>query len=176
MSKNSVFTQPGQTAEVPPEGDAGRILDIVAIPKTVTVHLGRPSAAAKNVTVSFTHYIKNVCSSEIYPTWPENAIRANIYCQISLVLNRIFTEWYRSKGYTFDITNSTSYDQYFVYGRNIFENISRIVDEIFNTYMNPYGVPITADDIQMIELHKRLGISTRPSEVEQGGALSNVKK
>ena len=116
-------------------GVAPALLDAVVIPQYVTVHLGKPTASAANVTVSFAHYIKNVCSSEIYPTWPENAIRANIYCQISLVLNRIFTEWYRSKGYSFDITNSTSYDQYFVYGRNIFENISRIVDEIFDTYI-----------------------------------------
>ncbi|MEG2234295.1 MAG: peptidoglycan-binding protein [Oscillospiraceae bacterium] len=125
----------GQFLDVPPEGNQQRILDVVAIPKTVTVHLGKPTASARNVTVSFSDYIKNVCCSEIYPTWPENAIRANIYCQISLVLNRIFTEWYRSKGYSFDITNSTGYDQYFVYGRNIFDNISKIVDDIFSTYI-----------------------------------------
>ncbi|MEA5051578.1 MAG: peptidoglycan-binding protein [Oscillospiraceae bacterium] len=121
-------------ADMPPAG-LSRILEYVAVPDYVTVHLGRPDAAAQNVTVSFAHYIKNVCCSEIYPTWPENALRANIYCQISLVLNRIFTEWYRSKGYAFDITNSTSYDQYFVYGRNIFENVSAIVDDIFNVYI-----------------------------------------
>ncbi len=131
----NLVDNPGQTADVPPSGLQLLILDAVAIPQTVTVHLGRPSDSAQNVTVSFTDYIKNVCCSEIYPTWPENAIRANLYCQISLVLNRIFTEWYRSKGYSFDITNSTSYDQYFVYGRNIFDNISRIVDEIFSTYI-----------------------------------------
>ena len=85
------------------------------------------------------YYIKNVCSSEIYPTWPENAIRANIYAQISLALNRVYTEWYPSKGYNFNITNSTQYDQYYVSGRNIFTNISRIVDDIFNTYLRRVG-------------------------------------
>lgn len=124
----------GSGQDVPDAGIAPAILDSVVIPEYVTVHLGRPTVSASNVTVSFSHYIKNVCCSEIYPTWPENALRANIYCQISLVLNRIFTEWYRSRGYNFDITNSTSFDQYFVYGRNIFENVSRIVDEIFTTY------------------------------------------
>ncbi|MEG2083179.1 MAG: peptidoglycan-binding protein, partial [Oscillospiraceae bacterium] len=125
----------GSSQEVPPEGMSPVILDLVAIPQNVRVHLGRPDAGASNVTVSFSHYIKNVCCSEIYPTWPRNALIANIYCQISLVLNRFFTEWYPSRGYSFDITNSTSFDQYFVYGRNIFDNISEIVDEIFMTYI-----------------------------------------
>lgn len=109
------------------------------IPENVTVHLGRPDAPARNVTVPFVDYIKNVASSEIYPTWPEAAIRANIYAQISFVLNRIYTEYYRSRGYDFDITNSTSIDQSFVYGRDIFENISQIVDEIFNSYLRRRG-------------------------------------
>lgn len=119
-------------------------LNYPIIPKYMTVHLGRPSASAENVTVTFKDYIKNVASSEIYPTWPEESLRANIYCQISLALNRIYTEWYPSQGYNFDITNSTAYDQYFVKGRNIFENISKIVDDIFNEYIrkvntiNPY--------------------------------------
>lgn len=106
------------------------------IPANITVHLGTPSSNASNVTLPFTDYIKNVASSEIYPTWPENAIRANIYAQISFTLNRLYTEWYRSRGYNFDITNSTAYDHYFVNGRDIFENISRIVDEIFNDYIS----------------------------------------
>ena len=105
------------------------------IPETITVHLGAPNQAAQNVTVSFPDYIKNVASSEIYPTWPESALRANIYAQISFALNRIYPEYYRSRGYPFDITNSTAYDQSFSYGRDIFENISQIVDEIFNTYL-----------------------------------------
>lgn len=109
------------------------------IPETVTVHLGRPDDAARNVTVPFVDYIKNVASSEIYPTWPESALRANILAQISFALNRIYTEYYRSRGYDFDITNSTTIDQSFVYGRDIFENISQIVDEIFNDYISRRG-------------------------------------
>ena len=105
------------------------------IPETITVHLGLPDQPAENVTVNFSDYIKNVASSEIYPTWPESAIRANIYAQISYALNRVYIEWYRSKGYDFDITNTTQYDQYFVKDREVFENISRIVDEIFNNYV-----------------------------------------
>ena len=111
-----------------------------AIPETITVHLGAPTdASAPNVTVPFPDYIKNVASSEIYPTWPEAAIRANIYAQISFALNRYYTEWYRSQGYPFDITNSTAYDQSYVQGRDIFENIDRIVDEIFNSYLRRPG-------------------------------------
>ena len=106
------------------------------IPDSITVHLGRPDDPnAGNVTVPFVDYIKNVASSEIYPTWPEAALRANILAQISFALNRVYTEWYRSRGYDFDITNSTAYDQSFVYGRDIFENISRIVDETFDSYL-----------------------------------------
>lgn len=109
------------------------------IPRNITVHLGTPDSSAENVTVSFPEYIKNVASSEIYPTWPENAIRANIYAQISYALNRVYTEWYRSRGYDFDITSSTAYDQSFVRNRDIFENISRIVDELFNNYLRRAG-------------------------------------
>lgn len=107
----------------------------VYIPESITVHLGAPNDDAPNVTVSFIDYIKNVASSEIYPTWPKEALLANITAQISLTLNRIYTEWYRSQGYDFDITNSTAYDQAFVYGRNIFDEISIIVDDIFNRYI-----------------------------------------
>ena len=105
------------------------------IPEFITVHLGTPSQQAQNVTVSFPDYIKNVCSSEIFPTWPEAAIRANIYVQVTFALNRVYTEWYRSRGYDFDITSSTQYDQAFVYGREFFGNISRLVDELFNNYI-----------------------------------------
>lgn len=108
---------------------------IPVIPETVTVHLGPADSAAENVTVSFPDYIKNVASSEIYPTWPEAAIRANLYAQISFALNRIYTEFYRSRGYDFDITNDTSIDQSFVKGRDVFDNISRIVDDIFTSYI-----------------------------------------
>ncbi len=109
------------------------------IPEFITVHLGAPTASAENVTVPFTDYIKNVASSEIYPTWPENALRANIYAIISFALNRIYTEWYPSRGYDFDITNTTAFDQAFVRDRTVFENISRIVDEIFNSYIVRQG-------------------------------------
>ena len=115
----------------------GAILPV--IPENITVHLGRPTESARNVTVPFADYIKNVASSEIYPTWPESALRANILAQISFTLNRIYTEYYRSRGYDFDITNSTAFDQSFVYGRDIFENISQIVDEIFNEYIRRSG-------------------------------------
>ena len=105
------------------------------IPEYITVHLGAPDSDAPNVTVPFADYIKNVASSEIYPTWPENALRANIYAQVSYTLNRIYTDYYRSRGYNFDITNSIANDQSFINGRDIFENVSRIVDELFNDYI-----------------------------------------
>ena len=111
----------------------------VYIPESITVHLGTPSSNASNVTVSFPDYIKNVASSEIYPTWPESALRANIYAQISFALNRIFTEWYRSQGYNFDITSSTQYDQKYIHGRDIFGSVNSIVDEIFNNYLRRQG-------------------------------------
>ena len=88
--------------------------NIPFIPETITVHLGPPNSDAENVTLPFIEYISNVASSEIYPTWPENAIRANIYAQISFALNRVYTEYYRTRGYDFDITSSTAFDQYFV--------------------------------------------------------------
>ena len=113
--------------------------DLPYIPETITVHLGEPSSAAANVTVSFPDYIKNVASSEVYPTWPESAIRANVYAQISFALNRVYTEFYRSRGYPFDITSSTAYDQAFINGRDTFLNVDRIVDEIFDSYVRRQG-------------------------------------
>ena len=110
-----------------------------SIPQYITVHLGSPDSNAQNVTVSFPQYIKNVASSEIYPTWNESAIYANIYAQISYALNRVYTNFYPSRGYDFDITSSTAYDQKFIQGRTIFENISRIVDNIFTTYIRKLG-------------------------------------
>ena len=109
------------------------------VPQRITVHLGTPSSNAENVTVSFSDYVKNVASSEIYPTWDESALRANILAITSFALNRVYTEFYRSRGYDFDITNSTAYDQYFVKGRAFFENISRLVDELFNDYLRRPG-------------------------------------
>lgn len=115
------------------------VLRQVVIPNPITVHLGRPDAPARNVQVSFPDYVKNVASSEIYPTWPDAALTANIYAIITFALNRVYTEWYRSQGYPFDITNNTAFDQYFVYGRPIYDSISRIVDEIFNEYVRRFG-------------------------------------
>ena len=109
------------------------------IPETITVHLGRPEQNARNVTLPFLDYVANVASSEIFPTWPENAIRANMYAQISFALNRIYTEYYRSRGYDFDITSSTSIDQYFVEGRDIFENIRVLANELFDSYLTRGG-------------------------------------
>lgn len=109
------------------------------IPQRITVHLGSPASNAANVTVPFADYVKNVASSEIYPTWDESALRANILAITSFALNRIYTEFYRSRGYDFDITSSTAIDQAFVNGRSFFENISRLVDELFNDYLRRPG-------------------------------------
>lgn len=109
------------------------------VPRTITVHLGLPDQWAENVTVEFPEYVKNVSSSEIYPTWEPSAIRANVLAIISFALNRVYTEFYPSRGYDFQITSTTQYDQKFIRGRNIFENISRIVDEIFNDYIRRQG-------------------------------------
>lgn len=109
------------------------------IPKYITVHTGPANQWAENVTVSFPDYIKNVASSEIYPTWNEAALRANILAQISFALNRVYTEYYPSRGYDFDITNSTINDQKFIKGRSTFDNVDRIVDELFTTYIRRVG-------------------------------------
>ncbi len=113
--------------------------NLPVVPSDIVVHLGAPDSNAENVRVSFTDYIKNVASSEIYPTWPESAIRANILAQVSFALNRVYTEWYRSQGYNFDITSSTSFDQKFIMNRDIFDNISMIVDDVFNDYVVRQG-------------------------------------
>ncbi len=105
------------------------------VPNTITVHLGKPDEKSRNITVSFIQYISNVASSELYPTWPKNALMANIYAIISFTMNRIYNEWYRSKGYSFDITSSPIYDQAFVENRSTYENINHIVEEIFNNYV-----------------------------------------
>ena len=105
------------------------------VPNNITVHLGAPNEQAKNVTIPFTDYISNVASSEIYPTWPKEAIIANIYTIISFAMNRIYNEWYRSKGYNFDITSLPTYDQTYIENRSTYENIDNIVDDIFNNYV-----------------------------------------
>ena len=109
------------------------------VPQNITVHLGAPSDNAANVTVPFSDYVKNSASSEIYPTWDESAIRANVLAITSFALNRVYTEFYRSRGYPFDITSSTAIDQAFVNGRSYFSTISRVVDEIFNDYLRRPG-------------------------------------
>ena len=109
------------------------------VPKNITVHLGAPNSSAENVTVPFVDYVKNVASSEIYPTWEPAALRANILAIVSFALNRVYTEFYRSRGYPFDITSSTAYDQYFVKGRSYFDNVARLVDELFNDYLRRPG-------------------------------------
>ena len=109
------------------------------VPQQITVHLGPPDSDAPNVTVDFIDYVKNVASSEIYPTWEESALRANILAITSFALNRVYTEFYRSRGYDFDITSSTAIDQYFVNGRSYFENVSRIAEQLFNDYLRRPG-------------------------------------
>lgn len=129
----------------PPTGEI--VLNEVVIPEYIVVHDGVPSnSAAKNYYVPFKDYIKNVACSEIYSTWPDATIRANVLAIISFALNRVYTEWYRNKGYNFTITSSTAYDHAFIYGRNIYKSISIIVDEMFNTYITKFGIrqPILA--------------------------------
>lgn len=109
------------------------------VPQEITVHLGPPSSNAQNVTLPFVDYVKNVASSEIYPTWDESALRANIAAIVSFALNRVYTEFYRSRGYDFDITNSTAYDQFFVNGRSYFDSVSRLAEELFNDYLRRPG-------------------------------------
>ena len=117
------------------------VLPEVVIPEYIIVHLGTPNnTEAQNVWVTYKDYIKNVASSEIYSTWPAETIRANVIAIISFTLNRVYTEWYRAKGFDFTITNNTAFDQAFNYGRNIFEEISVIVDDIFSTYLTKPGI------------------------------------
>lgn len=129
-------------AEIKPMAETGEIvLSRVVIPEYIIVHDGEPSdASAPNYWVRYKDYIKNVASCEIYTTWPEATIYANILVIMSFTLNRVYTEWYRNQGYDFTITSSTAYDQKFVYGRNIFENIDRLVDNIFSNYLSRPGV------------------------------------
>ena len=125
-------------SQIKPMTESGEIvLSRVVIPEYVIVHDGPPSdSSANDYYVRYRDYIKNVASSEIYATWPDAALRANILAIMSFTLNRVYTEWYRNKGYDFTITSSTAFDHKFVYGRNIFSNISNIVDEMFNSYLS----------------------------------------
>lgn len=128
--------------EIKPMNETGEIvLSRVVIPEYVIVHDGDPEdPTARNYWVRYKDYIKNVASSEIYPTWSESAIYANILVIQSFTLNRIFTEWYRGKGYDFTITSSTAYDQKWIYGRNVFEEIDYLVDSIFTNYLSRPGI------------------------------------
>lgn len=125
-------------SEIKPVTETGEIvLSRVVIPEYVIVHDGPPTdATARDYYVRYKDYIKNVASSEIYSTWPDSTLRANILAIMSFTLNRVYTEWYRNKGYNFTITTSTAFDQKFVYGRNIFQSISDIVDEMFQNYLS----------------------------------------
>ena len=134
-----LFAGNGGSGPTPEETLSPRVLTEVVIPKQITVHLGAPTASATNVTVGFQDYIANVASSEVYPTWPEEALRANILAQISLALNRIWTEWYPSRGYAFNITGSPSYDQAYVSGRTVFAVMEKLTAELFNTYVRRSG-------------------------------------
>lgn len=109
------------------------------IPTEITVHLGAPNQAAQDITVSFVDYINNVASSELYPTWPIDSLKANILAIISFTMNRIYNEWYRSKGFNFDITSSPAYDQTYTLNREVYENIGNIVKDVFNDYIVKEG-------------------------------------
>lgn len=128
--------------EIKPMDESGEIvLSRVVIPEYVIVHDGVPDdSTAANYYVRYRDYIKNVASSEIYATWPESSIYANVLAIMSFTLNRVYTEWYRNRGYNFTITSSTAYDQKWIRGRNIYTNIGRLVDSIFNNYLSRPGV------------------------------------
>lgn len=124
-----------------PDSTGFVVLPQPVVPEFVIVHLGVPTdTSAFNVWVYFQEYIKNVASSEIYSTWPTESIRANVLAILSFTMNRVFTEWYRGKGYDFTVTNSTAFDQAFVYGRNIYTEISNVVDNIFTTFVTKPGI------------------------------------
>lgn len=137
------------------------------IPEYITVHLGAPGdTTAPNVRVPFVDYIKNVASSEIYPTWPESALRANMYAQISFALNRVYSEWYQSRGYPFDITSDTAYDQKYIQGRDVYDSVSRIADEIFNDYIVRNGT------VQPLFAQYCDGVRVRCDGLSQWGSVS----
>ncbi|MDL2258581.1 hypothetical protein LJC42_05455 [Eubacteriales bacterium OttesenSCG-928-K08] len=120
-------------------GEAKQSDQSVHIPETIVVHLAGPNESARNIRIPFREYVKNVACSEIYPTWPASAIYANIHAQVGFALNRIYTNWYRVRGFAFDVTSSPVFDPAFVEGRNFFENINRAVDEVFNIYPRRKG-------------------------------------
>ena len=140
------------------------------IPTEITVHLGAPNEAARNITIPFIEYIKNVASNEIYPTWPTDAIKANILAQISFALNRIYNEWYPSQGYDFDITSSSVYDQAFRENGQFFESISLIVDDIFNNYIVRDG------QVQPLFAQYCDGITTTCEGLSQWGSVDLARE
>lgn len=140
------------------------------IPTEIVVHLGAPDEATKNITVPFPEYIKNVASNEIYPTWPTDAIKANILAQISFALNRVYNEWYKAEGYNFDITNSPSYDQTFKEDSQFFETVSDIVDDIFNNYI------VKGEQVQPLFTTYCDGINTQCNGLSQWGSVDLAKQ
>lgn len=140
------------------------------VPTGITVHIGPPEEAGKNITVPFPEYIKNVASNEIYPSWPADAIKANILAQISFALNRVYNEWYPSLGYNFDITSSPAYDQTFKEDSQFFENISQIVDDIFNNYI------VKGDQVQPLFATYCDGINTTCDGLSQWGSVELARQ
>ena len=140
------------------------------VPTGITVHIGPPEEAGKNITVPFPEYIKNVASNEIYPSWPADAIKANILAQISFALNRVYNEWYPSLGYNFDITSSPAYDQTFKEDSQFFENISQIVDDIFNNYI------VKGDQVQPLFAAYCDGINTTCDGLSQWGSVELARQ
>ena len=128
--------------EIKPVNESGEIvLSRVVVPETIVVHDGTPTdSTAPNYYVPYRDYIKDAASSEIYATWPQASITANVLAIMSFTLNRVYTEWYRNKGYDFTITSSTAFDHKWIYGRNIYESISVVVDDIFDSYLSRPGV------------------------------------
>ncbi len=136
------------------------------IPNSITVHLGEPDSAARDITIPFTDYISNVAASEIYPTWPRASLEANIYAIISFALNRVYNEWYRSKGYNFDITSSPIYDQTYTLNRSTYENIDDIVNDIFDNYV------VKGDQVQPYFTRYCDGRKTTCDGLSQWGTVS----
>ena len=146
------------------------IINYPTIPTEIVVHLGSPTEAAKDISISFIDYIKNVASSEIYPTWPDSAIEANILAQISFALNRIYNEWYPSRGYSYDITSLPAYDQTFIEDREIFDSISKKVDQLFNNYIYREG------QIQPLNAIYCDGRNTKCNGLSQWGSVDLAKQ
>ena len=146
------------------------VINYPTIPTEIVVHLGAPDEARENVSLPFVDYIKNVASNEIYPTWPDSAIEANILAEISFALNRIYNEWYPSKGYSFDITSLPAYDQTFIKDKQIFDKISKKVDQIFNNYIYRRG------QIQPLNAVYCDGKTTTCNGLSQWGSVSLARQ